>query len=244
MPVFHNEIETSWLGVLEYREAIELLEAKRQEVVEKPKGGPGFLFLCEHPAVITLGRSARVDDLLQKPTWYEQQGFQVEKTNRGGEITCHGPGQLMVYPVVRLGGGVVEYLQAVAAGIAAALSAYGISASWKRSPAGLWVAERKIASCGLHVRRSVSIHGFAVNVGTRNVENQQMEERLWSSVKPCGMSRSRITSMAKETTVSNSLPSVEELARLTGPLVVSSLLGGATSEKTTTTSNRSLQHRL
>ena len=121
-------------------------------------GEPGVVFLCEHPPVITLGRSATPANIL------DAGDVPVERIERGGEVTYHGPGQLMIYPVIRVTR-VVELLARVAGAIAETCAALGApGAAWRRDPAGVWLGERKLAACGIHVARGVSVHGFALNV--------------------------------------------------------------------------------
>ena len=86
------------------------------------------------------------------------------RTTRGGDVTYHGPGQLVGYPIVRLRGGVVAHMTGMARAIAAVLNEYGIDARWRREAAGLWVGEAKICAFGVHVRSRVTMHGFALNV--------------------------------------------------------------------------------
>jgi len=103
----------------------------------------------------------------------------VERIERGGEVTYHGPGQLMVYPVVRLRS-VVGFLERVAGAIAETCAALGApGAAWQRDPAGIWLGGQKLAACGIHIARSVSVHGFALNVDT--------PPEAWRAIRPCGL---------------------------------------------------------
>ena len=228
MVVAHSQLDTKWLGRLGYAEAVAILESHREALIAD-NAAAGTVFFCEHEPVITLGKSAKESDLLQKKEWFDSRGIEVVSTSRGGEITCHGPGQLMVYPVVRLKNGVVPFLRSTAVGLGKFLAGYGVTAAWKREPAGLWVADRKIASCGLHIKRQVTIHGFALNIGMEKSTDTLSADSLWSSIRPCGMSAENITSLRKECARSfnpgrDAVPTVEAAARLAGPLVVSSML--------------------
>jgi lipoyl(octanoyl) transferase len=159
-----------WLGRVEFRTALAAQLAARERVWA---GEPGMIFLCEHPPVITLGRSATPANIL------DAGGVPIERIERGGEVTYHGPGQLMVYPVVRLRG-VVAFLEAVAGAIADACAALGApGAAWQRDPAGVWLDGNKLAACGIHVARGVSVHGFALDVDT--------PAQAWRAIRPCGL---------------------------------------------------------
>lgn len=146
-------------------------------------GGDGAVLLCEHPAVITLGRSGDAANVL------DAGDVPVERIERGGDVTYHGPGQLMIYPIVRIKS-VVGFLETVASAIAevaAQLGAPGLA--WRREPAGVWVDDKKIAACGIHVARGVPVHGFAFDVATPRA--------AWQRIRPCGASYPQ-TSLAQQ----------------------------------------------
>jgi lipoate-protein ligase B len=159
-----------WLGRAAFRDVLAEQLAARERVWA---GEPGVVLLCEHPPVITLGRSATEANIL------DAGGVAIERIERGGEVTYHGPGQLMVYPVVRLRS-VVGFLERVAAAIAEACAAFGVpGAAWRRDPAGVWLDGKKLAACGIHVARGVSVHGFALDVAT--------PPDAWRAIRPCGL---------------------------------------------------------
>ena len=159
-----------WLGRAEFRRVLADQLAARDRVWA---GEPGVVLLCEHPPVITLGRSASPANILAAGD------IPVERIERGGEVTYHGPGQLMVYPVVRLRS-VVAFLERVAAAIADTCAALGApGAAWQRDPAGVWLHGKKLAACGIHVARGVSVHGFALDVDT--------PPEAWRAIRPCGL---------------------------------------------------------
>lgn len=159
-----------WLGRAEFRSVLAEQLAIRERVWA---GAPGEILLCEHPPVITLGRSATPANVL------DPGDIPVERIERGGEVTYHGPGQLMVYPVVRLRS-VVAFLERVAAAISDTCGALGApGAVWRRDPAGVWLGDHKLAACGIHVARGVSVHGFALNVDT--------PPAAWRAIRPCGL---------------------------------------------------------
>jgi lipoate-protein ligase B len=165
-----------WLGRAEFRRVLADQLAARERVWA---GEPGVVLLCEHPPVITLGRSASVANILAAGD------IPVERIERGGEVTYHGPGQLMVYPIVRLRS-VVGFLERVAAAIAETCAALGApGAAWRRDPAGVWLDGKKLAACGIHVARGVSVHGFALNVDT--------PPEAWRAIRPCGLDVAQIS---------------------------------------------------
>jgi lipoyl(octanoyl) transferase len=165
-------------------------------------GEVGEVLLCEHPPVITLGRSATEANIL------DAGDVAPERIERGGDVTYHGPGQLMVYPVVRLRS-VVGFLERVAAAIADACAALGVpGAAWRRDPAGVWLDGKKLAACGIHVARGVSVHGFALDVDT--------PPEAWRAIRPCGLDVPQI-SLARAL---GAPIAVERVAHELGPRVV------------------------
>jgi lipoyl(octanoyl) transferase len=159
-----------WLGRAAYRRVLADQLAARERVWG---GAEGVIYLCEHPAVITLGRSATLANIV------DAGDIPVERIERGGEVTYHGPGQLMVYPVVRIGS-VVTFLERVAGAIVDTCEALGVSGTgWRRDPAGVWRGDAKLAACGIHVARGVSVHGWAINVAT--------PAEAWARIRPCGL---------------------------------------------------------
>lgn len=164
-------IRWSWLGRANYKRVLADQLAARERVWS---GEDGVIYLCEHPPIITLGRSATPANIL------DAADIPIERIERGGEVTYHGPGQLMVYPVVRIKS-VVAFLESVAGAIVATCEALGVEGTeWRRDPAGVWRGEAKLAACGIHVARGVSVHGWAINVAT--------PDEAWARIKPCGLS--------------------------------------------------------
>jgi lipoate-protein ligase B len=203
----------SWLGRVGHRAAVEEMESRRARILAGDDGAAALL-LCEHDPVITLGRSADAGHVLASGADLAARGVDRVPASRGGDVTYHGPGQLMVYPVVRLRRGVVAHLQAIAgalAEVAAELGAPG--AAFRRDPAGLWIGEgdaaRKLAACGIHVRRGVAIHGFAFDVDT--------PAEMWRLIVPCGLGAAPVVSLAR--LAGGPVPSVAEVAALAGPRI-------------------------
>jgi lipoyl(octanoyl) transferase len=173
------------LGTIGYAEAAEL----QRRLVERRRAGEisDTLLLLEHPHVFTLGRIARREHLLALPLEVE-----LHTTNRGGDITYHGPGQLVGYPILDLGAirkDVVWYVRSLEGALIAALAEFGIAAGRRTGFTGVWVGERKIAAIGVHISRWVTSHGFALNVDP--------DLRYFQFIVPCGIHGSGVTSIAQ-----------------------------------------------
>ncbi len=180
-----------------YGEALELQLATRQAV--KRGEGEERLILLEHPHVYTLGRNASPADVLAPPEWLAARGVEVVSCDRGGQVTYHGPGQLVGYPVVDLSPDrrdVRRYVRDLQEVLVRTLADYGIAAAPGEGQAniGVWTAgddRGKIASLGVHLSRWVTTHGFALNVTT--------DLALFAGIVPCGLKAVRMTSIAEET---------------------------------------------
>jgi lipoyl(octanoyl) transferase len=177
--------------------------------------GPETLLLCEHQPVVTLGRSADEAHVLASPAELARRGVAVHVASRGGDVTYHGPGQLVGYPIVKLRGGVVDHVTAMARAIAAVLGELGIDARWRRETPGLWVDDAngsaKICAFGVHIHRRVAIHGFALNVAG--------PLDGFALIVPCGLAAARTTSIAAALPSGRPVPSLHVLAaRVAGAL--------------------------
>ncbi len=186
-----TDIQVRRLGTVPYRDAVAIqvgLQAQRQA-----EEIPDTLLLLEHPSVYTRGRRSLDGELSLGEDFYRAQGIEIVPTDRGGRVTYHGPGQLVGYPIMRIGD-VIAHLRALEAAIVAALSEYGIDARSRAEEGidytGVWVQDRKIASIGVHVSRGVSTHGFAVNV------TNDLTPFDW--IVPCGLSGVTMTSVERE----------------------------------------------
>jgi lipoyl(octanoyl) transferase len=176
-------------GQIPYAEALVLQERLREQ--RQAEAIPDVLLLLEHPPVYTRGRRTEDAELPFGPDWYADQGIDVVDVDRGGRLTYHGPGQLVGYPIVKLGP-IIDFLRTLEQAIVAALASEGIEARGADDrPTGVWVGERKIASLGIHVQRRVSTHGFAVNVSN--------DLRPFEWIVPCGLPGVEMTSLARET---------------------------------------------
>lgn len=151
------------------------------------------LVLTSHPPVITLGRRGAETDLLLPIDHLTGQGVAVERVERGGLVTAHGPGQLMAYPIMHLptlGLGVASMVRSLEQAGIGACAALNVTASRRYDHPGLWVGDRKIASIGLAIKQGVSLHGMALY--------NRPEPELFGLINPCGLAADRITSLAGE----------------------------------------------
>ena len=154
---------------------------------------PDLLLLLEHDHVITLGKRGSGADVLSNAETLAGLGVEVIATDRGGEATYHGPGQLVGYPIVNLRGGIggaLRYVNALESALEATLAEYGIRGESEGRPTGVWVRDAKIAAIGVKISRGVSMHGFALNVST--------DTSYFEHLVPCGIPGGRVTSMALE----------------------------------------------
>ena len=192
------------LGVMDYLAAYAL--QRRVHALIAALEMPDVLLLLEHPHVYTHGRRGQQSHILASDDELARLGVDTHFTDRGGETTYHGPGQLVGYPIVnlrRIGIGVRQYVHTLEQTLISALGEYGITAHSDGKPTGVWVSDTtgdlahndkstdaKIAAIGVHVSRSATLHGFALNVNP--------DLSYFSHIVPCGMSDARITSMARE----------------------------------------------
>ncbi|BCR06442.1 octanoyltransferase [Desulfuromonas versatilis] len=176
-------------GRLPYREALRLQE----RLLERNRPGFGdVLVLLEHPPVITLGRSSRPEHLLLSPAELERRGIVCEAVARGGDVTYHGPGQLVGYPIIdleRRGRDLHRYLRTLEEVLIDTLAGFGLSGERIAGKTGVWVGGEKIASIGVGVRRWVTFHGFALNVAA--------DLAGFEAIVPCGLPGVRMTSMER-----------------------------------------------
>jgi lipoyl(octanoyl) transferase len=177
------------LGRVDYPQA---LEWQRRLVAARQRGEiPDQLLLLEHPHVITLGRNGQLKNLLASDEILGRAGIAFYPTDRGGDVTYHGPGQLVGYPIVDLREwkrDVGAYVRAIEQTIIDTLADYGIAAGRIPKLTGVWVGERKIAAIGVHISRWVTSHGFALNVNT--------DLSYFQYIVPCGLTRP-VASMAQ-----------------------------------------------
>jgi lipoate-protein ligase B len=179
------------LGRLPYGQALALQHALRARLQQPGSSEPGFLLSLQHDPVVTLGKRGRAEHLLA-PALLRAHGVDLFKVDRGGEATFHGPGQLVLYPILhleRLGLGVVDVIRDLAAAICDTLATYGVAASYDKEHPGVWTQDgRKVASVGMRVSGGVSTHGVAVNL--------DLDLTGFSLIVPCGMPDAPITRLA------------------------------------------------
>ena len=177
-----------WLGVMDYLEARDLQLAQ----VEKVHSGqePNTLLLLEHHHVYTKGRLSKQSDILLPEAELAARGVPVYETDRGGQVTYHGPGQLVVYPIVNLKdwGGPVKYVRALEQVIIATLAEMGVDAHCESGNTGVWTGQGKVAAIGVKISRGIAFHGFAVNVNT--------DLSYYQNIISCGIADRPVTSMA------------------------------------------------
>jgi len=193
----------SWLGRVAYPRAFDLQIAAREAL--RRGEGPERLFLLEHPHVYTLGRNASAADVLLSERELSEKGVEIAVTDRGGQVTYHGPGQLVGYPILDLAPDrrdVRRYVRDLQETLVELLAGYGVAArGGEGERIGVWVGERKIASIGIHLSRWLTTHGFALNVAP--------ELGLFGGIVACGLAGVEMTSIARET---GAAPPLEEVA--------------------------------
>lgn len=175
------------LGRLGYAEALGV--QKDFEARRKAGEVPDQLIFVEHPHVITLGRNGRLENLLASGEILDRAGISLEHTNRGGDITYHGPGQIVCYPIIDLRDwkrDVVAYVRAIEQVLIGALGEFGIEAGLEPGATGVWVDGAKIAAIGIHISRWVTSHGFALNLSS--------DLTYFQYIVPCGLTKP-VTSM-------------------------------------------------
>src|SRR5216683_7501460 len=182
------------LGLIAYAEAWEL--QKRVVAARKAGAIEDVLLFCEHPHVLTLGRSGNRANLLASESVLRQKGVEFFETSRGGDITYHGPGQIVGYPILNLGAirrDVVWYVRTLEEAMIRATAEFGITAERIPGKTGIWVraanTEEKLAAIGVHISRWVTSHGFAYNVST--------DLRNFDLIVPCGIADRKATSLEK-----------------------------------------------
>ena len=182
------------LGRVEYGDGLRLMELAAARLRAREPDGADHLFLVEHPPVVTLGRGAEGANVLASPAWLEKQGFEIHETDRGGDVTYHGPGQVVGYPVLDLSGrpDVRKYVGALEEAMVRVCADYGVAAGRHEEHRGAWVGHKKIGAVGVHLARWITSHGFAFNAAP--------DMRHFQAIVPCGIADPRlgVTSLAQE----------------------------------------------
>jgi len=204
----HLTIEYRDLGLIRYRKAWDIQEGLFKEVMDNklerlhghtPVNTVNYLVFCEHPPVFTLGKSGRADNLLINEGLLKEKGIEFHHINRGGDITYHGPGQIVGYPILDLelyGLGIKSYIYLLEEAVITLLKDYGIHSCRLKGATGVWLdtgdplKTRKICAIGVRASRHVTMHGFAFNVNT--------DLGYYRFINPCGFVDKGVTSMARE----------------------------------------------
>lgn len=206
------------LGLIDYKKAWDYQEALLAEaIVHKTNGEmpPNKLLFCEHPHVFTLGRSGNASNMLITEQLLEKVQASFYKINRGGDITYHGPGQLVGYPIFdleQLKTGVKDYIYKLESALISTLQTYNLNASRLASATGVWLdtdtpgQARKLSAIGVKISKYVTMHGFALNVNT--------DLNYFSYINPCGFIDKGVTSMEKELGRKVDLQEVKDQLRL------------------------------
>jgi lipoyl(octanoyl) transferase len=196
-----QELRVVRAGIVGYEEALRI-----QAELERARGAgeiPDTVLMLEHHPVYTKGRRSTAAELPMGEDWYRMQGIEIVQTDRGGQLTYHGPGQLVAYPIISLRelakpDDVHEYVRLMERAMIAAIGDFGVEAGLIEGLTGVWVGldrppagdARKIGSIGIHVRRGITTHGLAINVAN------DLQPFEW--VVPCGIEACRMTSLTRE----------------------------------------------
>lgn len=203
----NKQVEVIDLGQQSYKPTWDVQEQRLQEIVALKKSNrvaqvaaptPNYLYWVEHPPVITLGKSGLPKHLLLNQQQLTEKGIEFFTTNRGGDITFHGPGQLVGYPILDLENfftDIHKYLRLLEEAIILTLKEYGLSAERSEGETGVWLEvgtpfARKICAMGVKASRWVTMHGFALNVNT--------DLGYFDYIVPCGIQGKAVTSLAAE----------------------------------------------
>lgn len=186
-----NEFKILNLGLTDYKKALniqlDLLDKRKNNLI------PDTLILLQHPPTITIGRGGDLKNLLVSQSYLKDRGIYFEQISRGGDITFHGPGQIVAYPIMdlnNLGRDIHKYLRSLEHLIIDMLKNYGIKASGFKGITGVWANDKKIASIGIGVKRWITYHGFAININN--------DLNYYDMIIPCGLSKVRMTNVTTE----------------------------------------------
>src|SRR5207302_5569755 len=198
-----RELHVRRLGLVEYEDGL----AAQRLLVEARAAGlvPDTLLLLEHPRVVTLGRGAKLHNVLWTPDELRARGFELFETDRGGDVTYHGPGQLVGYPILDLKPDrqdVRKYVASVEELLIRTAADVGVRAERVAGRVGIWNAAGKVAAIGVHISRWITSHGFALNVGT--------DLRDFAAIVPCGISGAGVASLESLLGKAPSMAEVEE----------------------------------
>jgi lipoyl(octanoyl) transferase len=195
------------LGRVEYADGLELMRLASERVRARDPDAD-WLFLLEHPPVLTLGRGADTSNVVASAEWLARQGFEVHETDRGGDVTYHGPGQVVAYPVVDLSGrpDVRKFVGALEEAMIRACADWGLEAGRHAEHRGAWIGPRKVGAVGVHLSRWISTHGLAFNADA--------DLSHFGAIVPCGIGDPSLgvtTVSAEMRSAGRAAPSVAEV---------------------------------
>jgi lipoyl(octanoyl) transferase len=179
------------LGTIDYAEAHRLQKELQAQRVRGEVGD--IVLLLEHPAVLTMGRSAKAQHVLAAPEILAARGVQVHEVGRGGDVTYHGPGQLVAYPIIDLKPDrkdVRKYVASLEETMIRTCADFGLSAGRVEGLNGAWIGDRKVGAVGVRISRWVTMHGLALNVNS--------DLREFEMIVPCGIQDKGVTSLSAE----------------------------------------------
>jgi len=185
-----RKCEGRWLGIVSYEEGLRLQE--RAVECLRSSEGPEHLLLLEHPHVFTLGRGADANNVLADQHQLQTNSVEVHETGRGGDVTYHGPGQLVGYPIINLKPDrcdVHRYVRDLEEVLIRTIADYGIEGGRIEGLTGVWVGNEKIAAIGVRIARWITSHGFALNVNT--------DLKFFQMIVPCGITDKGVTSISR-----------------------------------------------
>ncbi len=206
------------LGRMDYADCLKLQQRLSDALIERKRrtdadesDPAGTILLVEHPPVYTLGKSGHADNMLLSEAALARTGAQLHRVDRGGDITYHGPGQIVCYPILdleRIGMGLKEYIDSLEEAVIRTVAHYGIRGGRIEGASGVWICEqnrppRKVCAIGVHASRYVTYHGFALNVST--------DLKWFDWINPCGFRDRGATSIERETGATASMEEVKEL---------------------------------
>lgn len=180
------------LGIMDYIQALDLQTTVREDMIQDPILGDRIFFV-QHPAVYTLGKRGGRENLVVSEQFLAEKGIEIVQTARGGNITFHGPGQAVLYPIINLERcriGVADFVHGLEEIMMRTARQFGVEARRDTQNHGLWVGKKKIGSVGLSIKKGISIHGLALNICP------DLTPFTW--INPCGLQNLSMTSLEQE----------------------------------------------
>lgn len=188
----NKNVSWSLLGRISYSDCLDIQNRLQNDIVSGKDCSYGHILMLEHEPVITVGKFGSNQNLLASQKVLKERGIELFETNRGGDFTYHGPGQLVCYPVLNLkelGLGVKKYVNLLEEVIIQSLSSLEIGACRRDKYPGVWVGNSKIAFIGIYVKKHITMHGFSLNI--------TKQDDAFSHIVPCGITDLQITSISE-----------------------------------------------